>query len=389
MRPFLIAAVLFGMYAGFGAAWMAVVPLFPEIEAALAIPRADAAWLVSIVSLAKSVVPVLAGVVAARVGLTRTLRGAALLMTLGVIVPWLPGLWAWVLVRFLFGVGGAVWLTMMPAVVVDVFPAQRRALVNALNGVAVNTGVIVGLKLALPLKDAFGHQVALSLLASGCVLFLVGLVALGQITTSAPRQVGLGEVLRGYRSVLGERATWLIALAFTGPLALYLVINTWLPTHLEQAFGLSRAEAAAGLSFMNLCGIPASVAVGVMLLRGIGRIKTHILVGAVLLPTAMAGALLLDGAARDVCFALAGVGLFVPVAPLVTLLQRQPDMTAGKVGMVMGTMGSATYIVSSVAPNVVGAAVTAGVSLGAALLPCCLLGLTPLAALLLPEPDKS
>ena len=70
MRQWLIILVLFFMYAAFGAAWMAVVPLFPELETALGVSRTDAAWLVTIVSLAKSVIPILAGVVAARLGLT-------------------------------------------------------------------------------------------------------------------------------------------------------------------------------------------------------------------------------------------------------------------------------------------------------------------------------
>jgi hypothetical protein len=54
--------------------------------------------------------------------------------------------------------------------------------------------------------------------------------------------------------------------------------------------------------------------------------------------------------------------------------------------MVMGTMGSVTYIVSSVAPNVVGSAVAGGVPIADVLVPCCVLGVTPLLGLLLPEP---
>jgi hypothetical protein len=57
--------------------------------------------------------------------------------------------------------------------------------------------------------------------------------------------------------------------------------------------------------------------------------------------------------------------------------------------MVMGTMGSVTYIVSSLAPNVVGSVVDGGIPLATALLPCCILGITPLLALLLDEPVES
>jgi predicted MFS family arabinose efflux permease len=389
-RTKVVPLVLFGMYASFGAAWMAVVPLFPEIETLLGVDRKSALTLVTVVSIAKSIVPILAGVFAARLGLTTTMRIAAVLMSLGVLVPWLPGGWSvWVAARFLFGVGGAVWLTLMGAVVVDVVAPARRGFVNALNGVAINTGVIVGLKSALPLKDALGAQGALTVLSSTMALFLVLLLAVGPLSSAPPRAVSFGAIFRSYVAVLKERTTWIIAGAFCGPLALYLVVNTWLPTYLEQAYGLTRAAAAGALSTMNLWGIPASLTIGVLLQKKVWRVRGWILVGGLLLPVGMAGALLADEAWRMPFFALAGAGLFIPVAPLVTLLQKQPGMTPARFGMVMGTMGSVTYIVSSLAPNVVGSVVDGGIPLATALLPCCILGITPLLALLLDEPVES
>lgn len=389
-RTTVVPLVLFGMYASFGAAWMAVVPLFPEIETLLGVDRKSALTLVTVVSIAKSIVPILAGVLAARLGLTTTMRIAAVLMSLGVLVPWLPGGWSvWVAARFIFGVGGAVWLTLMGAVVVDVVAPARRGFVNALNGVAINTGVIVGLKSALPLKDALGAQGALTVLSSTMALFLVLLLAVGPLSSAPPRAVSFGAIFRSYVAVLKERTTWIIAAAFCGPLALYLVVNTWLPTYLEQAYGLTRAAAAGALSTMNLWGIPASLTIGVLLQKKVWRVRGWILVGGLLLPVGMAGALLADEAWRMPFFALAGAGLFTPVAPLVTLLQKQPGMTPARFGMVMGTMGSVTYIVSSLAPNVVGSVVDGGIPLATALLPCCILGITPLLALLLDEPVES
>jgi CP family cyanate transporter-like MFS transporter len=388
LRAVIVPAVLFGMYASFGAAWMSVVPLFPEVQALLGVDAAAAAWLVTVVSLVKSVVPILAGLVAARIGLTASMRLAAVLIAVAVVVPWLPGYGPQVAARFVFGAGGAMWLALMGAVVVDVVPAGRRGFVNALNGVAVNTGAIVGLKTALPLKDAVGAQGALTALAAGTVVFAVLVFACGPLSSSPPAaaKTPLADVGRAYARVLGERTTWIVAAAFAGPLALYLVMNTWLPTHLQATFGLTRPEATAWLSTMNLWGIPASLVIGVLLQRNIGAVRLHILVGALLLPLGVFGALTADAGWRPVFFAAAGVGMFVPVAPLVTLLQRQPGMTAARVGMVMGTMGSVTYVVSSVAPNVVGHFVTRGVAIDALLVPCGLLGLTPVVALLLPEP---
>jgi sugar phosphate permease len=217
-------------------------------------------------------------------------------------------------------------------------------------------------------------------------VFLIVLVGLGPLSQAAPKQVSLAALGKSYLAVLKEKTTWLVAGAFCGPLALYLVVNTWLPSYLEAVYALTRAEAAAALSAMNLWGIPASLLIGFALQRRVWKVRGFILVGAVLLPIGMAGALLVDEALRPIFFALAGAGMFIPVAPLVTLLQRQPSMTAARFGMVMGTMGSVTYIVSSVAPNIVGSAVAAGTPIASVLLPCCALGITPLLGLFLREP---
>ncbi len=387
-RAIVVPFVLFGMYAAFGASWMAVVPLFPELETLLGVPRTEAATLVSIVSIAKSIVPILAGVVAARLGLTSTMRLAGVLMAVSIAIPWLPGgLPVWIAARFVFGIGGAIWLTLMGAVVVDVVAAHRRAFVNALNGVAVNTGVIIGLRTALPLKDSLGVQGALTALSAATAVFLLLLIATGALSSSAPKKVSFAEILVSYKNVLQQATTWVVAAAFCGPLALYLVVNTWLPTYLELTFGLTRSAASSALSTMNIWGIPASLTIGVLLQRRVWRVRGWIFVSALVLPAGMVGALLVDDAWRMPLFAVAGAGLFMPVAPLVTLLQRQPGMTAARFGMVMGTMGSVTYLVSSVSPNLVGAAVEAGVPLGRAMLQCCVLGLTPLFGLILKEPD--
>ncbi len=385
-RSILIPLVLFGMYAAFGAAWLGLVPLFKELQAALDVDARAAGRLIGIVSLAKSFTPILAGIVAARVGLTATMRTAGLLMCLAVLVPWLPGFPLWVAGRFLFGVGGAVWFALMGAVVVDAVAPGARPAVNALNGVAVNTGAIVGLKFALPLAESFGFQTALSIFALPIVLFSGLLVAVGPLSQSAPKVVPVGAIAQSYLAVLKEKTTWIVAIAFTGPLALYLVVNTWLPTHLQEAFAMARAEASSWLVYMNLWGIPASLAVGFLLTRKIGAPRLHMLIGALLLPIGIWSALQAgDDDARKLWFAIAGIGMFWPVAPLVTALQRMPDMTAARVGMVLGTMGSVTYVVSSFAPDIVGRAVALGQPVAVTLLPCCIFGLTPVVALLLPE----
>lgn len=388
-RAFVVAAVLFGMYAAFGMAWIGVVPLFPEIRAALSVGAGDASWLVSVVSLAKSVFPILAGVAAARIGLTSTLRLAGLLVVLGAAVPFLPTFWAWLAGRFVFGVGGALWVTLMPAVVMQVFPAERRPLVNALNGVAVNTGVIVALKITLPLTEQIGWRAALASYSVLTAVFLVALFALGPLAPKPAARASWrtppGQGTLRYVDVLKAPVTWIVSVAFTGPLALYLVLNTFLPQYFQATYDLPRQASADLLGWMNLWGIPASIATG-LLVQKLGRAKPFLVVGSLLLPASVALACVPSlRPLVGVLLAGAGVGLFVTVAPLVTLLQAQRGMTPASIGMVLGTMFSLTYVLSSATPGLVGALVERGFEVGPLLFACAFLGLTPAIGLFLAE----
>jgi predicted MFS family arabinose efflux permease len=382
-RSLVIAVVMPLMYCLFGVTWMAFVPVMPEVTGAFGVQRAEGALLITIISMAKSVVPILAGILAAKLGLARTLRAAGLLIFLGGLAPWLPDYAAAVAVRFAFGVGGAVWVTLMGPVVLAAVAPGQRPIANAVNGVAVNAGVILALFTTLPLAEAIGWRLAVSLGSIGSGLCLLGLFAVGQLG-EAPKQVSVKESLVAYLRTLRRPPTWILALAFSGPLALYLVMNTFLGQHLEAEFGVARQASMQWLSWMNLWGIPASLGAGVLLARVWRDPRPYLVLSSMVVPTAVAGAVIVDHeAARAALFALVGFGMFLPVSPLITTVQRLPGQTPGSLGMMLGTMFAVTYVVSSAVPTAVAPMVAAGVPLGMALIGAGLLGATPLAGLLL------
>lgn len=371
-------------YALFGATWMGFVPLLPELTAAHGVERADGTLLITVISMAKSVVPILTGIFAARLGLRRALLGAGVLMVIGGAAPWAQPFFAVVALRFLLGVGGAMWVTLMGSVVLAEIPKQRRAIANAVNGVAVNVGVIVALAVTLPLAAAMGVKPALSLASvlTGVCVALLSL--LGGIGAAQQKHIPLLQTLTAYARTLRLGSTWLLALAFCGPLALYLVLNTFLGTHLEQAFSLPRAGAMRWLSFMNLCGVPVALLAGVWLARRPQLAGPMLLGSAVLLPLGVVGAVLAPtDALRAVAFALAGAGTFLPVSPLITTMQQLPGQTPERLAMIFGTLFAVTYLVSAAVPTWLGSAVAHGAALQTCLLGAALLGLTPLCGLLL------
>ncbi|MBC7475316.1 MAG: MFS transporter [Candidatus Sericytochromatia bacterium] len=380
------AFIMFGMYASFGMSWMGVVPLFQDIETALKISHSEASWLISVISLAKSIFPVLAGILATKIGLTKSLRISSLLILTGIIIPWLPSYPAWLLARFLFGVGGAMWVTLMGAVTMYVFDDKQRPIVNAINGVAVNVGVILALWYTLPLSKALGWQNAFSLYSgiSGIFALLLWLF----INIPFNKTVSNVESPR-YIDSLNLPLTWIISFAFTGPLALYLVFNTWLAIYYQEVFHIPKLQTMQWLSWMNLWGIPTAIATG-FILRAVKKCKPFILAASIILPVASLMAVNInDPSILTIVLALSGVGMFLGVAPLVTLLQSQPNMNPSMIGMIIGTMFSITYILSSITPSIVGYCYNSHISLTVVLSMCCLLAFSPAIALVLKEAGES
>ncbi len=392
-KKWVIAFVIFGMYVSFGMSWIGVVPLREELNTVLGIGNAEGSRLISIVSMAKSFFPIIAGILAGRWGLTKTLRLSSLLIVMGIITPFLPVYWAMVALKFLFGIGGAIWVTLMGAVTMQVFPPEQRPLLNALNGVAITVGVVIALQFTVPLSAQIGWQWTLALYSLVSAVFMVLLFAVGELAPAAQAATdaktagpSFGQTLIAYTGTLKLPVTWLTSLAFAGPLALYLVLTYWLPIYYEEILEIPKLVTLQLMSWMNIGGIVGSVFTG-LVLQKINKPKPFVMLAAFLLPAASVWALFSSslGLLPLILF-LAGVGLFMSVAPIITLLQGQPGMTPALVGMIMGTMFSITYILSYMAPEVVGMVYNANKgNLQWILIAFCLTTVSPILALKLKD----
>jgi len=351
MRAWMIEAVLFLIYFAFGFSWFAFSPLRGDIESFYHISKLEGGALFSSVSLAKFFVPVLAGFLVARVGLKTSLSIGALFCAVSMLVPFSPDYSSMLALRFLFGVGGALVVTLMGPVVMQLFPRERLPLVNGLNNVALNTGIVAAFQVVPGLSQHYSWQ---SILVGGGVfsLLLAGLwFMLGSdsatVTTGKPVQASFAEVA-------GRRETWLIAMAFTGPLALYLALNSSLPDHFRVAFGLDPKQASQLTSLFNLVGIPTAVLSG-WITGKLGLRRPLILGAGVLMPLS----------ALTLCFASVpglrwaaaiglGISLFLYVAPLFTLPMELPGASPAFVARLNGIVFSSAYLLSGFSPMVVG-----------------------------------
>ncbi|NDD27759.1 MAG: MFS transporter [Proteobacteria bacterium] len=349
-----VEAVLFFTYFVFGISWLAWSPLMPEVERHFGVAHARAGLLVSLVSVAKAFVPLLAGLLAARLGLRRALLVGAGLAAVALVAPLMPGFDTLLAARLVFGVGGAIVVTLTGPMAMQWFSRDELPLVNGLNNVSVNTGVTVAMFAVPPLASRLGWQATLVMLGGLCALAAMLWAMLGREAVTVEAARASSDDGGSLRDVLRTRETWVLALAFTGPLSLYLALNTWLPTHLQGAFGLSRAGAAQLTGLFNMVGIPTAL-VGGWLTTRLGLRRPLIVLAGTLMPFAALGLCLSAAPAVRVASAVAlGAAFFMYVAPLFTIPMELPGASPRRVALMLGVVYSASYLASFVSPLAVG-----------------------------------
>ena len=337
---------------------MAVSPLAPDLMGFFHVSKTEFSFLNTVVTIAKVIAPLVTGAVAARFGLRRTLLLGSLLITAVIAGPLAPSFPAFVVSRFLFGLGGAVVVTLMAPMAMQWFPRRELPAVNAWNGVAANTGIAVAMYATTPLAGtALGWRGTLLVFGALNAAMLVAWALLGRENQAAAAQRAGGArrsgARVGYADVWRMKETWLASLAFTGAVALYLSFSYWLPTFYRESFHFERAAASQYSGVVNLAGIPSAIFCGYLTQR-LGVRRPFLLVGGAVVGTVAFGMFLVDSPAVIMISAiLLGVALFIPTAAITTLLMELPGVTPRHVGLMMGTMFSFCYVVSAFAPSLV------------------------------------
>ena len=351
---FFLEPVLFLSYAVFGLSWIGYAPFLAEFQARFALNHASASLMISVVSFSKIFMPFVAGWMASRVGIARSIRIGLILICASVFTPFAGSFALLLASRFIFGLGGAMLITLIGPLVLQWFPRQELPVVNGFNYVAVNTGISASLFITLPLAARLGQRGVLLAYATASVALALAWIFGGRErdTSGQPLVIARGET---YLDVLRSKETWWLALGFSGPLALYLCLNTWLPTFYGESLGMTKLEASRVTGLFNLAGIPAAI-VGGFLCKAIVRRKPLILIPAVVMGISGFGLFLLhERTALFACAALFGISLFLWISPVATLAMELPGMTPKRLAMVMGVYYSVSYIAGFLAPVLVGA----------------------------------
>lgn len=369
-RRYGIEAVLFLSYAAFSVTWMALPPLAGQLMAFFEVDKATYALLGTVVTISKVIAPLLAGFLATKIGVKNTILVGSAFVAFAVLGPLFPTFQMFLVSRALYGIGGAVLVSMIPAMIVQWFPKEERTFVNGINGVAANSGFALAMLLtpilstspamaftvpgfSAPLQQWQGTLVIFSLVS---VALFIAWSIIGRDNQQAPTAATTAAPVATvtYFDVWKLKETWLIAVSFTGPVALYLTLATWLPKHYQEQLHFTAPEAARYTSIMLFTGIPSAIIFGIAAQK-VGIRRPFLMIGGALSGLFAFGTFL-SGTPTLVAISsvLLGTALFIPTASLVTLIMELKGTTPRHVALISSTMISFCYILNSFIPNLVG-----------------------------------
>jgi cyanate permease len=309
---------------------------------------------ISAVSFAKIFVPLVAGIMAVRLGVSRAILIGNLCICASLYTPFASEFSALVASRILFGVGGAIVVTLLGPAVLQWFPRTELAMVNGFNYVAVNSGITASLFVTIPLALRFGRNRTLIAYAVASTAIALAWLIFGRDRFPA-NKVATVSSMATYREIVRMKEAWWLTLAAAGPLCVYLVFNTWLPTFYKESLGLGAAKAAQLTGLANMVGIPAAIFGGILAQRT-GRRKPFILISGALTGAAAFGLFLTSNLiVLSISAVIFGIGLFLWVAPLTTLAMELPAMTPQKLAVLNGVFFSVGYLLAFLAPLIAGA----------------------------------
>jgi CP family cyanate transporter-like MFS transporter len=350
---FVIEVLLFLSYFVFGLSWIGYSPFLKEIQSQFRLSYASVGLVISAVSFAKIFMPLVAGYLALRLGVSRTILIGMVCICASLLTPFSSSFRELLATRVIFGVGGAVVVTLIGPAVMQWFPRGELAIVNGFNYVAVNSGITLSLFVTIPLAERLGRKTTLVGFAAVSAAITVGWLLFGK--HRRPSRTAPPSASEGYGSVLRMKEAWWLTFAGSGPLCIYLVFNTWLPTYYSTAMAMTKVQAAQLTGLANMVGIPTAV-IGGILTRKAGRRKPFIVLSGLLTGVAAFGLFLTRNVALLSASAVVfGIGLFLWIAPLTTLAMELPGMTPRRLAMLNGFFYSVGYLAAFLAPVITGA----------------------------------
>ena len=351
---FVVAGLAVLLSVSMGLSFFAVSPITPLIIDEYKINRSAASLLTSLVFLAQAGFAIPGGMLVGRIGLKKlitvswVLGSAPLLSFMAGSFPPLLAL------RVVYGLGFAVTFPALGPLMMQWFRPKELPLVNGIFIAGASLGVAVSTFIVVPMSEAMGWKVALSVFGGVSLLGAVCWLILGRA------QEGPGEdenhlSIRGVWGVFRSRSTLLLAAADSGPYALYTAALAWLPTFYHEVHGMSLGKAGVLMGILSLSGV-ASLTLASLLSLRVRQRRPFIIVPGILTGFAGLGSFLLaDSVAVYVALVALGFTSWFYLPVLMTIPMELPGANPNRVSVTFAIIMTVGSIFTFLSPLTVGA----------------------------------
>ena len=335
----------------------AMGPMLPTLMEEFKITFTQAGLLSSIVPCILGVFALISGGVVGKLGLKVTSCLGLTVMSIGCILSCLADTYTEMLIsRVVSAIGAGLFFPMMGAIIMQWFKDSELVVVNSINF----SGSAVGGALVLVIAPAsvaalgwsntlIGFGVGSGLIAS-LSWFLLKEPNLGVESKNQNTETGKGLNAAG---IFRMKETWLLAFAFAAPVAVSVVIPTFLPSYFIQTQNMTMEVASNWVSTVFLIGIPAAIAGGLLGAKA-GVRKPFLIASGLMLGIGVFATVLLTGISAIIGLILIGIGLLFYTGILFTIPMEIPNMTPETAGLMIGIITFVGMQCGFIAPLVVG-----------------------------------
>ncbi|WP_223462046.1 MFS transporter [Pseudomonas sp. GL-RE-19] len=259
----LVVGILF-IAVNLRAPFTGIAPVLPLIQSDFGLSNSAVGLLTSLPLLAFAAFSPISASVARKFGLERTLFGALVVISLGILLRSAASTWALYAGTMLIGTGIALGNVLLPGLIKRDFSTKVASMIGAYS-ITMGAAGAVGSAVIIPLTQAWGWHSALSLLVAAplfaLVLWLPQLKKHGRVKLSAPKKSAAVAV---WQSPLAWQVTLFMGL---NAMPFYVAVG-WLPTILMD-HGISATQAGTVHGTLQLTtAIP-----GLMLAATLRRLK--------------------------------------------------------------------------------------------------------------------
>jgi len=345
-----------------GLIWASAGPLLPVMMQAFGIGQGSAGWFAAAAPLTIAIVSIPAGMIGARYSLKKTFAVGAFLQSGGVLASLASTYVPVLFTRVLFAVGTAVTVPMATAIAAQWFTNRKLPVVNGLTMAFVNLANAIATVATVPIATIFSWKAPMVIYGAYALTCAIAWVILGRDkpkTEIVPRAI-TGQAARaprpdlGFRQVLGQRSTLVLAGAVMGSWCLGNSIGSWLPTYYHKVFQMPLEQASSILSLVTVGGTAACIAGGILPLR-IGRRLPFIIIPGIFMGlTALCAVLFRNPLVIYTSVALFGVFSNLQTPSLFTIPMELPGSSIRSGVVVMSVMQCGGNLGNFIGPLLVG-----------------------------------